>query len=118
MLDRTPDVMPRPRAERALDTASDLGASLRAATGPMPLVHGDCHYLNVLHTLPEEPAGWVAINPLPAAGYPEWQLAAPLRNRWADAAASDDPERAQRRRFDILSERAGLDRDLGRGCCR
>ena len=113
MIDRTPDVMPRERAERALDTSRDLAAALRAASGPMPMVHGDCHYLNVLHTLPEEPPHWVAIDPLPAAGYPEWELAAPLRNRWADAAASDDPELALRRRFDILSERAGLDRDLG-----
>ncbi|MEP6649587.1 MAG: aminoglycoside phosphotransferase family protein [Lapillicoccus sp.] len=111
MLDRTPDVMPRLRAERALETMGALAEELRATSGPLPLVHGDAHYLNVLHTLPGEEPRWVAIDPLPAAGYPEWEVAAVLRNRWSDAAATADPERALRRRFDILCERADLNHD-------
>ena len=54
----------------------------------------------------------MAIDPLPAAGYPEWEVAPVIRNRWDDAAATGDPERALRRRFDIVCERAALDRHL------
>ena len=75
-------------------------------------MHGDLHYENVLHALPGQPPRWVAIDPLPVAGYPEWEVAPVIRNRWDDAAATDDPERALRRRFDIVCERAALDRHL------
>ena len=54
----------------------------------------------------------MAIDPLPAAGYPEWEVIAVLRNRWDAALATGDPERALWRRFDILRERMSLDRKL------
>lgn len=112
MLDRTPEVLPRELADRALETLETVGAQVGSAYGPLPLVHGDLHYENVLHALPGEPEGWVAIDPLPCAGYPEWEVAPAIRNRWDDAAATGDPDRALRRRFDIICERASLDRDL------
>jgi streptomycin 6-kinase len=114
MLDRVPEVLPRALVEQALETLEVVGAQTRASDGRLAVVHGDLHYENVLHTLPEDPAGWVAIDPLPAAGGPEWELAPAIRNRWDDAAATGDPERALRRRFDIVCERASLDRDLAR----
>ena len=112
MLDRTPDVLPRALADRAIETLEAVAARVRSDPGPLCVVHGDLHYENVLRTLPDQPPRWVAIDPLPAAGYPEWELAPAIRNRWDDAAATGDPERALRRRFDIVCERASLDRDL------
>lgn len=91
-LETAADALPRPLVDRALDTLAGLSAELRSASGPLPLVHGDCHYENVLHTLSVEPPRWVAIDPLPMAGYPELEVVAALRGRWADAAATDNPE--------------------------
>ena len=112
MLDRTPAVLPRNLADRALDTCAGLSRTLRSAPGDASLVHGDLHFENVLHTLADEAARWVAIDPLPAAGYPEWEVTASLRNRWPDAVATGDPGRALRRRVDIIGERAHLDRPV------
>jgi len=85
---------------------------VRSDPGLLTVAHGDLHYENVLHALPGQPPRWVAIDPLPVAGYPEWEVAPVIRNRWDDAAATGDPERALRRRFDIVCERAALDRHL------
>lgn len=105
--------LPTAVVDRAVATLADLHAELDGREG-LPLVHGDCHFLNVLHTLPGEPPAWVAIDPLPVAGRPEWEVVAPLRNRWADALATGDPDRALRRRVDVLCEPAGMDRRLAR----
>ncbi len=110
MLDRTPEVLPRALADRALETCAELSLGLRQAPGGQPLVHGDLHLENVLHTRAGEPPRWVAIDPLPAGGYLEWEVTASLRNRWPDAVATGDPERALRRRVDIITEVASLDR--------
>ena len=65
------------------------------------------------------PAAWRAIDPLPMAGRREWELIALLRNRWPDAVASGDPDRALRRRLDQVCERADLDRrSLARACAQ
>ncbi len=114
MLDRTPAALPRGLADRGLETLKTVAAQARAAPQPLPLVHGDLGYQNVLHTLPETQPAWVAIDPLPAAGQPEWEVAPAIRNRWEDAVASGDADRALRRRFDIICERASLDRELAR----
>ena len=112
MLGRTPDVLPRAVADRAVETLETCAAQVRSDPGPLKVVHGDLHYENVLHALPGQPPRWVAIDPLPVAGCPEWEVAPVIRNRWDDAAATGDPERALRRRFDIVCERAALDRHL------
>lgn len=105
--------LPRGAVDRALATLADLRAELARREG-LALVHGDCHFLNVLHTLPDDAPAWVAIDPLPLAGVPECEVVAPLRNRWADAAATGSPDRALRRRVDILCEAGSLDRRLAR----
>lgn len=102
-------VLPQRLVGRALATLADLETDLLAHTGPLPLVHGDCHFLNVLHTLPDEPPGWKAIDPYPFAGLTEVEVIAPLRNRWADAIASGDPDAHLRRRIDIICQPGGLD---------
>lgn len=72
------------------------------------LLHNDAHFLNVLATLGDEP-GWLAIDPYPFVGPVEVELVPVLRNRWADAAVTGDPDRALRRRVDLMSEITGGD---------
>ncbi|KJS54853.1 hydroxyurea phosphotransferase [Streptomyces rubellomurinus subsp. indigoferus] len=99
-------------AERRL--LADCAAALRevrAEPGDR-LLHWDLHYGNVLAPLPgggrTEP--WLVIDPKPLAGHPGFELLPALRNRWADVLAADDPARALRRRFDLLTEVLELDR--------
>jgi streptomycin 6-kinase len=108
--------VPAHHVERARSTVDDLLAELARHGAPLSLLHRDLHYLNVLHTLPDEPAAWVGIDPLPLAGLREWELTPMLRNRWDDAAATGDPDRALRRRVDQVAEIAGLDPFLVRRC--
>ena len=89
------------------------------AGGPWPAVHGDLHFCNVLHTRSGGPdPGWRVIDPLPSLGPAELDVIAPMRNRWQDAVATGDPERALRRRLDQLVEVAGLDLALARSLCQ
>jgi streptomycin 6-kinase len=101
----------------ALDTLTTVAADLDAG-GPWPALHGDLHYANVLHTLEgAADPGWRVIDPLPMLGPAEADVIAPMRNRWEDAAATGDPDRALRRRLDQLVDLAGLDVHLARGLC-
>ncbi len=93
---------------RALDGLGALSAHV--AVTPQNLLHYDLHYLNVLRDLEDQ--RWVVIDPLPRAGVPEVEIVPALRNRWGDLVATGDPERAMRRRFDLLTDAAGLDREL------
>lgn len=72
------------------------------------LLHNDAHFLNMLGTTEGEP-GWRAIDPYPFVGPVEVELVPVLRNRWADAAVPGDPDRALRRRVDVMSEIIGAD---------
>ena len=101
-----------------LDTLTTVADDLDAG-GPWPAMHGDLHYCNVLHT--REGAadpGWRVIDPLPMLGPAEAEVIAPMRNRWDDAVATGDPDRALRRRLDQLCDLGGLDRRLARALCR
>ena len=103
-----PGILPAAVVDRALAALRDLVEQLGSGTR-RELVHGDCHFLNVLHTVPTEDAAWVAIDPLPSAGLREWDVTALLRNRWGDAVATGDPDAALRRRVDLVSEIVGMD---------
>jgi streptomycin 6-kinase len=113
-----PGVLPTALVDRALASLRELVQELDRRTRCV-LVHGDCHFLNVLHTLPAQTlpaqtlpaqaAGWVAIDPLPSAGIPEWDVTALLRNRWEDAVATGDADAQLRRRVDLVSEITGMD---------
>lgn len=86
------------------------------------LLHWDLHFENVL--APQEGSSaarrgpWLAIDPKPLAGDPGFELLPALRNRWAEAEETGDPVRATRRRFDLLTEAAGIDRDRARAWTR
>lgn len=83
------------------------------------LLHWDLHYENVLAPLEGTDRGdWLAIDPKPLVGDPGFELLPALRNRWAEAEETGDPVRATRRRFDLLTEVAGLDRDRARAWTR
>lgn len=112
------DGLTRHDFDLALDTLASVTAEVDAG-GPWPAVHGDLHFCNVLHTRPDaQTAGWRVIDPLPSLGPAELDVIAPMRNRWQDAVATGDPERALRRRLDQLVEVAGLDLTLARSLCQ
>jgi streptomycin 6-kinase len=78
------------------------------------LLHWDLHYDNVLARptdarSPDSRPSWVAIDPKPLAGDPGFELLAALHNRWPDAVATG-VQRAVRRRYDLMTEVLGLDR--------
>lgn len=112
------DGLTRRDFDLALDTLSSVADQIDA-NRPWPAVHGDLHYCNVLHTRAgAADPGWRVIDPLPSAGPAELDVIAAIRNRWADALATGDPERALRRRLDQLVDVAGLDVQLAKALCQ
>ncbi|MEV2276952.1 aminoglycoside phosphotransferase family protein [Nocardiopsis sp. NPDC049922] len=96
---------------------ADLAARAReAATEPGDrLLHWDLHYENVLAPRPGSDRGaWLAIDPKPLAGDPGFELMPALHDRWEEAVATGDVRRETRRRFDLLTDVAGLDRARAR----
>jgi streptomycin 6-kinase len=85
-------------------------AEVRSEPGDR-LVHCDLHYYNILASHPNDPREpWLAIDPEPLAGDPGFGLLAALHNRWEEAVATDDLAGAVRRRFDLMTDVVGLDR--------
>jgi streptomycin 6-kinase len=76
------------------------------------LLHWDLHYDNVM-AAEREP--WLAIDPKPLAGDPCFELFPALNNRWDDLVATGDLAKAIRRRFDLMVDVVGLDRDRAVG---
>lgn len=112
-LAKTPGLLAPADVAAARSTLTDLIAE-RATRATAWLCHGDAHFENILHTLPGEDPGWRLIDPLPFAGRLEIEPIALLRNRFGDAEATGNPDRALRRRIDILGEALDLDRPLTR----
>ena len=106
-LEGLPRSAPVPR--RFVEQAVALGRTLADddATDGV-LIHTDLHYANVL-AASREP--WLVIDPKPLSGDPHYEVAPLLANRWAEAVASGDLRGAVRRRMDLVTEVAGLDRD-------
>ena len=110
-----------PRAVRALTDPADRRLLLDWASAVAELVgepgdrmlHWDLHYDNVL-AAQREP--WLAIDPEPLAGDPGFDLWPALDSRWEEAVvATGDVTRAVLRRFDLLTEVLGLDRQRATG---
>jgi streptomycin 6-kinase len=76
------------------------------------LLHWDLHYDNVM-AADREP--WLVIDPKPLAGDPCFELFPVLNNRWDDLEATGEVPKAIRRRFDLMVEVVGLDRDRAVG---
>ncbi|MGW5121866.1 aminoglycoside phosphotransferase family protein [Streptomyces noursei] len=114
MVDRTPQAVPalRDPAERELvRTCASAVTDLLGAGGDR-LLHWDLHYDNVLAGQREP---WLAIDPEPLAGDPGFELLPALDNRWDDVVATGDVPAAVLRRFDLLTEVVGLDRERAAG---
>lgn len=76
------------------------------------LLHWDLHYGNVM-AAQREP--WLVIDPKPLAGDPCFELLPALGNRWEDLVATGDLHGAIRRRFDLMLDVTGLERDRAVG---
>jgi streptomycin 6-kinase len=83
-----------------------------AGTAGDRLLHWDLHYENVLAGRREP---WLAIDPKPLAGDPGFDLMPALHNRWEEVVATGDVAKAVQRRFDIMTEMLGLDRQRAAG---
>ena len=76
------------------------------------LLHWDLHYDNVMASRRKP---WLVIDPKPLAGDPGFEVLPVLRNRWDDLVATGDLPRAIRRRFDLMVDVVGLERDRALG---
>lgn len=104
----------RARTRARLGRWAGLARELATEPGDR-LLHWDLHYGNVLAPLPGSGRGpWLAIDPKPLVGDSGFELLPALRNRWEEAEATGDAVRETRRRFDLLTEVAGLDRERAR----
>lgn len=99
-----------PIPHRYVDHALAAGRALLDEPGSA-LLHGDLHFGNVL-AADREP--WLAIDPKPLAGDPNFEPAPVLWNRWADLVATGSLRTAIRSRFETVVDVAGLDEDRAR----
>lgn len=109
MLDRVPEALANEADTDRARLIREGAAALREVL-PEPgdrLLHWDLHFDNVLAG---EREPWLAIDPKPLVGDPGFELLAALHNRWDDVVATGDVRRAVRRRFDLMTEVLGLDR--------
>ncbi|GLY63752.1 aminoglycoside phosphotransferase family protein [Amycolatopsis taiwanensis] len=114
MLDEVPRAVPGladPADRKLVRTCASAVAELVGEPGDR-LLHWDLHYDNIL-TGQREP--WLAIDPKPLAGDPGFDLLPALDNRWEEAVASGDVAGVVLRRFDLLTEALGLDRQRATG---
>ncbi|MDE3722243.1 aminoglycoside phosphotransferase family protein [Nocardiopsis sp. N85] len=95
----------------ALTRWADIAADIAPDAGDR-LLHWDLHYQNVLAPLPGTGRGpWLAIDPKPLVGDPGYELLPALWNRFPHGP---ETERLLRRRFDLLTDATGIDRDRAR----
>jgi streptomycin 6-kinase len=89
--------------EAAVEVCRALGPEAHES-----LVHIDLHQANILAGTREP---WLAIDPQAMLADPTYCLVPFLRNRWKAVAEAANPHKALMRRFDILTDTAGLDRE-------
>ncbi|WP_424888139.1 aminoglycoside phosphotransferase family protein [Streptomyces sp. XH2] len=113
MLKDVPAALPELRESSERRLVESCAAAVREVVGEPghQLLHWDLHYDNVLAPVPgsaREP--WLAIDPKPLVGDAGFELLPALHDRWDDITATGDVERAVLRRFDLMTEVLGLDR--------
>jgi streptomycin 6-kinase len=114
MIARAPGAVPAlrdPDQRRLVRTCAAATAELIGDAGDR-LLHWDLHYDNILAGRREP---WLAIDPEPLAGDPGFDLLPALDNRWDDVVATGDVGRAVLRRFDLMTDVVGLDRQRAAG---
>lgn len=98
--------LPDPTEQRLLLSWASAVSELLDEPGDR-LLHWDLHFGNVLAG---ERQPWLAIDPVPLAGDPGFDLWPALDSNWDAVQATGAPERVVRRRFDLLTETLDLDR--------
>ncbi|MDP9296302.1 MAG: aminoglycoside phosphotransferase family protein, partial [Actinomycetota bacterium] len=93
--------------EDARGTFLTLAAELDRLVEDLVLVHGDLHHGNVL-AAEREP--WLAIDPKPMLGEPEYDIRAPLCDHRKALFADPDPRGRLKRRLDTLLGELDVDR--------
>ncbi|MEV5599174.1 aminoglycoside phosphotransferase family protein [Streptomyces sp. NPDC052496] len=114
LLEQVPTAVPAlsdPVDRQHLRTWASVVADLADEPGDR-LLHWDLHYDNVLAG---EREPWLAIDPEPLAGDPGFDLWPALDSRWEEIAATGAAHRVVRRRFDLLTDALGLDRERAAG---
>jgi streptomycin 6-kinase len=114
MLEQVPravSALREPAEQRLVRTCASAVPELIGEPGDR-LLHWDLHYDNILAGQREP---WLAIDPEPLAGDPGFELLPALDNRWEEVVATGDVARAVLRRFDLLTEVLGLDRQRATG---
>lgn len=114
MLADAPGLIPRladPAEQTLVRRCAARVAELVPESGDR-LLHWDLHYDNVMASSRQP---WLAIDPKPLAGDPCFELFQALNNRWDVLVATGDLPRAVRRRFDLMVEVVGLDRERAVG---
>jgi streptomycin 6-kinase len=96
-----------PLPEEMVTLAEALFAELLASCGAPMLLHGDLHHENVLAA---KRAPWLAIDPKGLIGEAEYEVGALIRNPLPRLLALPDVTATLARRFDILAETLGFDR--------
>ncbi|WP_020576704.1 aminoglycoside phosphotransferase family protein [Actinopolymorpha alba] len=118
MLDRVPSaltLLTDPSGRRLVEDCAGAVRELLTEPGDR-LLHWDLHFYNVLAPHPsDQREPWLAIDPKPLAGDPGFELLPALHNRWDEVVASGDVSRAVRRRFDLMTEVLGLERQRALG---
>jgi streptomycin 6-kinase len=114
MLDRVPravSMLRDPAEQPLLRICASAVTELISEPGDR-LLHWDLHYDNILAG---ERQPWLAIDPKPLAGDPGFELLPALDNRWNEVVATGNVTRAVLRRFDLLTDVLGLDRQRAAG---
>jgi streptomycin 6-kinase len=96
-----------PLPEDIVQRAETLFVDLLASSGAPMLLHGDLHHENILSA---ERAPWLAIDPKGLIGEAEYEVGALIRNPLPRLLALPDVTATLARRFDILAETLGFDR--------
>gem|GEM_PF-210595 len=110
--DRAEVPIPRRLVDQAIGSAREL-----LADPAVVVVHGDLHYENVLAGARPGPDGtlastWLAIDPKPMNGWPEYECEPMLRNRYAEYGEA--VRWGVRNRLEALTQAGGLDWDRAR----
>jgi streptomycin 6-kinase len=90
-----------------VERAETLFAGLLASSGAPMLLHGDLHHENILAA---ERAPWLAIDPKGLIGEAEYEVGSLMRNPLARLLALPHVTATLARRFAILAETLGFDR--------
>lgn len=110
MLEDAPRLIPRltdPAQQDLVRRYAAQAAELVKEPGDR-LLHWDLHYDNVMAA---QRRPWLVIDPKPLTGDPGFEVLPVLGNRWDDLVATGELHRAIRRRFDLMIDVVGLDRE-------